>query len=528
MPAISSTRSSSTNGLPIVKSTPSTNPSTSLSSVLQTPKQSSSQVANSPTGDTTSFPSVSLPSVPVPTSGTHVVTNPMLRPTSSLSLISSLNPTPSLSPTPSLIPTLSSISSMSFPATSTPLPCDTGNLSSACAQPLVSNYLPSASGGSHLTTSRYSSSGTVSTTSHSSSTTTSRHSSSGTAVTTTHFTSTTTSRHASSGTVVPATHSTATTPSVASTETSKSSSYMPSGSSSTPQTTSTILFTTLPITSTATFSPMSYGILPRSSRTHERSSSTPGYSSVSSASVSPNSLTSSSLVGSDSTFIIGGSVGAAAVFCSIAIVALLFHLRSRWRQSNADPHLYPFADNDSTVLLANSPSGGGAKATTEGADGLDSFAELAGSPSGRGTPDSCATNSIMGVWPEEDRSAIARRTRSRELENIYPGPQKHSGGTSVRKREKRGRETHGRRENPGADGSETPTWSIHDRLTFMCRLGTRSREWTNEVIARFGEVRTGTGVVMSGRPSLSSMEPSVRSSPSQNCSPMASRNNVCT
>ncbi|KAI6113843.1 hypothetical protein EDD16DRAFT_1027036 [Pisolithus croceorrhizus] len=536
MPAVSSTRSSTTNDT-----------NTLLSSVLQTPKQSSSRLASIPTGGTTPFPPTSLPSVPVTMSGTHVVTNPSFRPTPSLPPTPSLGPTPSLPLTPSLppapslrstlslvptsslglLPSLSpmpsSKSSMSLSATSTLVPCDTGILSSACAQSRGLSYHPSATGDSNRTTSR--------------------HSSSGTAVTTTQSSSTTNSRHSSSGMVVTTTHSTSARTSVASTVTPKSSSYM---RSSTSQTTSTISHTTLPITSTTTFPLTPYSTLTSPSRIPGRLSSTPGYSSVSSPSVSQIPLTASSSAGSDSTLIIGSSVGAAAVFCSMAIVALLFHLRSRWRHSDAHPQTKRFVDDDPTVPRSNTPSESGVRVTMADADALDSFPEFADSSSGRGSTDSCATKSDVAVWPEEDRSAIARRTRTRELENIFPGPQKCSEGMSTRKREQRGHKKRGRRGNRGVDESEPHLKSRRKRAASSAKSETLmrqptcdhlaslywpmmlSRDWTNDVMAQLGKVKVGTGVVVSGRPSLSSMKPSVRSGPFQNCNAIASRNNVYT
>ncbi|KIK21147.1 hypothetical protein PISMIDRAFT_566730 [Pisolithus microcarpus 441] len=512
MPVVSSTRSSTTNSLPIVQSTPSTNTTTSLSSVLEVPKQSSSMSSST----------TPLPSVAATLGGTHVVPIPSLSLPSSLSLPPSLNLPSSLSlpsslnlpsslslpssllPTPSLNATPSLRTSMNSSATPTVVPCDTKISYSTCAEFQGQNLPSSAIGDSHPTT----------------------------------------SYHSSSGKVVTTTHSTSTTTSVTSTLTSDGSNYMLTAYSNTSQTTTTTQLTTSPITSTANSPAMPHSALPSSSRVSGSLSSTSGYSSVPSSSVSQTPLIPSSPMGSDSTLIIGSSVGAAAVLCSMAVVALL--LRSRWRRSNAHPHIDPFVDvdNDSTVPRAGTPSGDGIKANVASADVLGSLSEIADSPSGRGTPDSCATNSIVGVWPAEDRSAIARRTRSRELENIYPARHKCSGGTFTRKREKWKRsKKRGRREDRGVDGSEPRPQSrkraasssksessmgamVRDCLTSRHWPMALSREWTNEVMAQIGNVKMGTGVVMSGRASLCSMEPSVRKGPSQTCSATASLNNA--
>lgn len=178
-----------------------------------------------------------------------------------------------------------------------------------------------------------------------------------------------------------------------------------------------------------------------------------------------------------------------------------------------------------------------------GAGELGSLTENADVPSRQRTPDSFATDSEVGVWPEEDRSAIARLTRSRELEKIYPGLYKPTGATPKQKREQGGRENRGKRDNRGVDECEHPPeshreraasaksessrWSVRNRLIppdFQMGL---SRNWANEVMTLFtNKVKMGTGVVHEGRISLSSMEPSVLHNPSRRCSTTASRSNV--
>lgn len=178
-----------------------------------------------------------------------------------------------------------------------------------------------------------------------------------------------------------------------------------------------------------------------------------------------------------------------------------------------------------------------------GAGELGSLTENADVPSRQGSPDSFATDSEVGVWPEEDRSAIARHTRSRELEKIYPGLYKPTSATPKQKREQGGRENRGKRDNRGADECERPPeshreraastksdssrWSMRSRFippNFQMGL---SRNWANEVLTQFtSKVKMETIVANEGRTSLSSMKPSVLHNPSRRCSTTASCSNV--
>ncbi|KAI6162399.1 hypothetical protein EDD17DRAFT_1508124 [Pisolithus thermaeus] len=143
--------------------------------------------------------------------------------------------------------------------------------------------------------------------------------------------------------------------------------------------------------------------------------------------------------GSDSTVIIGSSVGAAALLCSIAIIALLFRLRSYRRKFN----VCPFERTRPTV----SPVDRNSNAGIWGGD-VDFPSEISDMPDGQEILGATASPSIVDVRPEEDQSWIARHEQSRELRKLYPA--QSLGPKLLRTRKQEGCENRTRRTDDGA------------------------------------------------------------------------------
>ncbi|KAI6028212.1 hypothetical protein EDC04DRAFT_158233 [Pisolithus marmoratus] len=363
----------------------------------------------------------------------------------------------------------------------------------------------------------------------------------------------TTSLQSSSGTVVTTASSVSTTASISPATGPESSSHTQSGYLSTTQT-STIPHTPNPITSTATYPPAPQDTTLWSSSIQP----TPGYTPTSSP-FSEIPATTLSSMNDDMTVIVGSSVGAAAALCSIAVVALLFHLRSRRRRP--DSRLDLFVDRPPTVPPASwddrvrtwrsrlgcdqgrhhTSSESSVNLVVTGSDGPGSLSEPAESPGQRESHHTFATDSVVGVWPKEDRSAIARRTRSRKLGKFFPEGLKFSGATPTRTRKKKGRENHGRGGNRGVNGhephpesqhegvaraeSESSAWSLSSQLTLPHSPKVLTREWKKESPTQIGEVGMRPVVVTDGRTSFFSMKPAVQY-PSPTCSETALLNNV--
>lgn len=113
---------------------------------------------------------------------------------------------------------------------------------------------------------------------------------------------------------------------------------------------------------------------------------------------------------------------------------MLYYLRSRGRNSNAHAHIHPFDCTQPTASPVyrntgeqrgygggNRPlSGSSESVTVVGAGDVGSPLETSDMLSGQGTLDTTASPSVVDICPEEDRSLIARRERSRELKKLYP------------------------------------------------------------------------------------------------------------
>ncbi|KAI6097206.1 hypothetical protein F5141DRAFT_1220214 [Pisolithus sp. B1] len=137
------------------------------------------------------------------------------------------------------------------------------------------------------------------------------------------------------------------------------------------------------------------------------------------ASASPSFLqnppAASSSTSSDSAVVIGSSVGAAVLLFSIAVITLFFRLRSRRRKLNARARHHPLDRTQPTV----SPMDRNHNSGVWGGD-VDSLSEISDMLQRQETLGVTASPSVVDIRPEEDRSWIARRERSRELKKLYP------------------------------------------------------------------------------------------------------------
>ncbi|KAI6113840.1 hypothetical protein EDD17DRAFT_1591078 [Pisolithus thermaeus] len=161
------------------------------------------------------------------------------------------------------------------------------------------------------------------------------------------------------------------------------------------------------------------------------------------ASASPSFLQNppgaSSSTSSDSAVVIGSSVGAAVLLFSIAVITLFFRLRSRRRKLNARVRHHPLDRTQPTVSPMDRnhnsgvwggqcgydgenrpPSGSSDGVTVVGAGDVDSLSEISDMLQRQETLGVTASPSVVDIRPEEDRSWIARRERSRELKKLYP------------------------------------------------------------------------------------------------------------
>lgn len=149
--------------------------------------------------------------------------------------------------------------------------------------------------------------------------------------------------------------------------------------------------------------------------------------------------------------------------------------------------------------------------TVVGTGGPGSISDNVNLQSGQRTPAAISTASTVDVLPEEDRSAIARCERSRELEKLYPS--QHLRETRAQTGEQEGPENRGRgADDEGVDDceshpkprrehrakSEYSISSIPSRFITLYLPRGWTLDWGKEVLT---QVKMRAGVVVKGQAS---------------------------